>query len=88
MITREVTNLYFLTTLVNVVQHRVTVGIFNGNLIINLGCNLPPCSKLLDNFTKLEKLDPAYISPLFYIFLIAFPFSKGTVSKNNAKVFI
>ena len=37
---------------------------------------------------NLPKYDPNYISLLFYIFLIAFLFSKGYFSKINTKLYI
>ena len=71
---------------VNVVQYRATAGIFNNQkLIINLRFELPSCSKLSNNFPN---YDPNYISLLFYIFLIAFLFSKGYVSKISTKLYI
>ena len=45
----------------------------------------PSCSKLSNN---LPNFDPNYISLLFYIFLIAFLFSKGYVSKISTKLYI
>ena len=71
---RRVTDLCFLKMLVNAVQYRVTVGIDNNRkLIINLRSELPSCSKLSNN---LPNYDANYISLLFYIFLVAFLFSK------------
>ena len=71
---RRVTDLCFLKMLVNAVQYRVTVGIYNNRkLIINLRSELPSCSKLSNN---LPNYDANYISLLFYIFLVAFLFSK------------
>ena len=82
---RRVTDLCFLKMLVNAVQYRVTVGIFNNQkLITNLRFELPSCSKLSNN---LPNYDANYIS-LFYIFLIAFLFSKGYVSKISRKLYI
>ena len=76
----------FLKMAVNVVQYRATAGIFNNQkLIINLRFELPSCSKLSNNFPN---YDPNYISLLFYIFLIAFLFSKGYVSKISTKLYI
>ena len=70
---------------VNAVQHRVTVGIFNNQkLIINLRSELPSCSKLSNN---LPNYNANFIS-LFYIFLIAFLFSKSYVSKISTKLYI
>ena len=64
----------------------MTVGIFNNRkLIINLRFELPSCSKLSNN---LSNYDPNYISLLFYIFLIAFLFSKGYVLKISTKLHI
>ena len=81
---RRVTDLYFLKMPVNAVQYRVTVGIFNNRkLIINLRFELPSCSKLSNN---LSNFDPNYISLLFYIFLIAFLFSKGYNLKISTKL--
>ena len=83
---RRVTDLCFLKILVNAVQYRVTVGIYNNRkLIINLRSELPSCSKLSNN---LPNYDANYISLLFYIFLIAFLFSKGYVSKISTKLYI
>ena len=76
----------FLKILVNAVQYRVTVGIYNNRkLIINLRSELPSCSKLSNN---LPNYDANYISLLFYIFLIAFLFSKGYVSKISSELYI
>ena len=76
---RRVTDLCFLKMPVNAVQYRVTVGIFNNRkLITNLRFELLSCSKLSNN---LLNYDASFISLLFYIFLIAFLFSKGYVSK-------
>ena len=81
---RRVTDLYFLKMPVNAVQYRVTVGIFNNRkLIITLRFELPSCSKLSNN---LSNFDPNYISLLFYIFLIAFLFSKGYNLKISTKL--
>ena len=83
---RRVTNLCFLKMPVNAVQYRVTVAIFNNRkLIINLRFELPSCSKLSNN---LSNFDPIYISLLFYIFLIAFLFSKGYDLKISTKLHI
>ena len=83
---RRVTDLCFLKMPVNAVQYRVTVGIFNNRkLIINLRFELSLCSKLSDN---LPNYDTNYISLLFYIFFIAFLFSKGYVSKISTKLYI
>ena len=46
---------------------------------------MPWCSKLSNN---LPNYDPNYISRLFYIFHIAFLFSKGYVSKLSTKLYI
>ena len=82
----KVTDLCFLKMPVNAVQYRMTVGIFNDqNLIINLRFELLSCSKLSNNFPN---YDPNYISLLFYIFPIAFPFSNGYVSKISTKLYI
>ena len=83
---RRVTDLCFLKMPVNAVQYRVTVGIFNNRkLIINLRFELSSCSKLSNN---LPNYDANYISLLFYIFLIAFLFSKGYVSKISSELYI
>ena len=83
---RRVTDLCFSKMPINAVQYRVTVGIFNNRkLIINLRFELPSCSKLSNN---LPNYDTNYISLLFYIFLIAFLFSKGYVSKMSKKLYI
>ena len=83
---RRVTDLCFLKIPVNTVQYRVTVGIFNNRkLITNLRCELLSCSKLSNN---LLNYDASFISLLFYIFLIAFLFSKGYVSKFSRKLYI
>ena len=83
---RRVTDLCFLKMPVNAVQYRVTVGIFNNQkLITNLIFELPPCSKLSND---LPNYDANFISPLFYIFLIAFLFSKVYVSKISTKLYI
>ena len=83
---RRVTDLCFLKMLVNAVQYRVTVGIFNNRkLIINLRFELPPWLKLSN---KAPNYDADYTSLLFYIFLIAFLFSKGYVSKISTKLYI
>ena len=83
---RRVTDLCFLKILVNAVQYWVTVGIYNNRkLIINLRSELPSCSKLSNN---LPNYDANYISLLFYIFLIAFLFSKGYVSKISSELYI
>ena len=82
----SLTNLCILKMLGNAVQYRVTVGIFNNRkLIINLRFELPSCSKLSNN---LPNYDASFISLLFYIFLIAFLFSKGYVSKISRKLYI
>ena len=79
-------SLFFLKMLVNAVQYRVTVGIFNNQkIIINFRFELSSCSKLSDN---LSNYDPNYISLLFSIFLIAFLFSKSYVSKISPKLYI
>ena len=79
-------SVFFLKMLVNAVQYRVTVRIFNNRkIIINFRFELPSCSKLSNN---LSNYDPNYISLLFYIFLIAFLFSKGYVSKISRKLYI
>ena len=76
----------FLKMLFNTGQYSVTVGIFNNQkLIINLRFELSSCSKLSNN---LPKHDPNYISLSFYIFLSAFLFSKGYVSKISTKLYI
>ena len=85
---RKVTDLCFLKMPVNAVQHRVKVRIFNNRkLIINLNLRfeLPSSSKLSSN---LPNYDANYISLLFYIFLIAFLFSKGYVSKISSELYI
>ena len=83
---KRVTDLCFLKMPVNAVQYRVTVGIFNNQkLIANLRFELPSCSKLSNN---LPNYDASFISLLFYIFLIAFLFSKGYVSKITTKLYI
>ena len=83
---RRVTDLCFLKMPVNAVQYRVTVGIFNNRkLITNLRFELLSCSKLSNN---LLNYDASFISLLFYIFLIAFLFSKGYVSKISRKLYI
>ena len=83
---RRVTDLCFLKMPVNTVQYRVTVGIFNNRkLITNLRFELLSCSKLSNN---LLNYDASFISLLFYIFLIAFLFSKGYVSKISTKLYI
>ena len=83
---RRVTDLCFLKMPVNTVQYRVTVGIFNNRkLITNLRFELLSCSKLSNN---LLNYDASFISLLFYIFLIAFLFSKGYVSKISRKLYI
>ena len=83
---RRVIDLCFLKMPVNAVQYRVTVGIFNNQkLIANLRFELPSCSKLSNN---LPNYDANFISLLFYIFLIAFLFSKGYVSKISTKLYI
>ena len=83
---RRVTDLCFLKMPVNAVQYRVTVGIFNNRkLITNLRFELPSCLKLSNN---LQNYDANYIPLLFYIFLIAFLFSKGYVSKISTKLYI
>ena len=76
----------FFKDVVNAVRYRLTVGIINNRkLIINLRFELPSCSKLSNN---LPNDDTNYISLMFYIFLIAFQFSKGFVSKNTIKLYI
>ena len=83
---RRVTDLCFLKMPVNTVQYRVTVGIFNNRkLITNLRFELLLCSKFSNN---LLNYDASFISLLFYIFLIAFLFSKGYVSKISKKLYI
>ena len=83
---RRVTDLCFLKMPVNAVQYRVTVRIFNNRkLITNLRFELPSCLKLSNN---LPNYDASFISLLFYIFLIAFLFSKGYVSKISTKLYI
>ena len=83
---RRITNLCSLKMPVNTVQYTVTVGIFNDRkLIINLRFKLPSCSKLSNN---LPNYDPNYSSLLFYIFLIAFLFSKGYVPKISTLLYI
>ena len=83
---RRFPDLCVLKVSVNAVQHRVTVGMFNNRkLIINLRFELSSCSKLSNN---LPNYDANYISLLFYIFLIAFLFSKGYVSKISTKLYI
>ena len=82
----KVNDLCFLKMPVNAVQYRMTVGIFNNQkLITNLRFEFPSCSKLSNN---LSSYDPNYISLLFYIFLIAFLFSKGYVLKISTKLHI
>ena len=82
----RVTNLCFLKMPVNTVQYRVTVEIINNRkLIINLRYELPSYSKLSNN---LPNYDANYTSLLFYIFLIAFLFLKGYVSKISTKLYI
>ena len=82
---RRVTQLCFLNMPVNAVQYRVTVGIFNyRKLFINVRSELLSCSKLSNN---LPNYDANYISLLFYIFLIAFLFSKGYASKISSKLY-
>ena len=78
---RRITDLCFLKMPVNAVQYRVTVGIFNNRkLIINLNLRfeLPSCSKLSNN---LPNYYANYVLLLFYIFLIAFLFSKVMFQK-------
>ena len=83
---RWVTNLCFLKMPVNAVQYRVTVVIFNNRkLITNSRFELLSCSKLSNN---LPNFDASFISLLFYIFLIAFLFSKSYVSKISTKLYI
>ena len=83
---RRVTDLCFLKMPVNAVQYRTAVGIFNNRkLITNLKFELPSCSNLSNN---LRNNDASFISLLFYIFLIAFLFSKGYVSKISTKLYI
>ena len=83
---RRVTDLCFLQMPVNAVQYRVTVRIFNNRkLITNLRFELPSCSKLSNN---LPNYDASFISLSFYIFLIAFLFLKGYISKISAKLYI
>ena len=62
------------------------MGIFNNRkLITNLRSELLSCSKL-SNY--LVNYDASFISLLFYIFLIAFLFSKSYVSKISRKLYI
>ena len=69
---------------VNAAQYRVTVGIFNNRkLIISLGSELPPCSKL-SNLKNLSQLTFHYCFTSFSAFL----FSKDIVSKNSTKFYI
>ena len=76
----------FFKDVVNAVRYRLTVGIINNRkLIINLRFELPSCSKLSNN---LPNDYTNYISLMFYIFLIAFQFSKGFVSKITIKLYI
>ena len=83
---RRVTDLCFLKMPVNAVQYRVTVMIFNNRkLITNLRFELLSRSKLSNN---LPNFDASFISLLFYIFLIAFLFSKSYVSKISTKLYI
>ena len=83
---RRVTDLCFLKMLVNTVQYRLTVGIFNNRkLITNLRFELLSCSKLSSN---LLNYDASFISLSFYIFLIAFLFSEGYISKISRKLYI
>ena len=83
---KRFTDLCFLKMPVNAVQYKVTVGIFNNpKIITNLRFLLPSCSILSNNFPN---YDANYISLLFYIFLIAFLFSKGYVSKISTKLYI
>ena len=51
----------------------------------NVILELSSCSKLSNN---LSDYNPSFISLLFYIFLIAFPFSKSYVSKISTKLYI
>ena len=82
----RVTDLLFFKDVVNAVQYRVTVGIINNRkLVINLRFESPSCSKLSNN---LPNDDTNYISLMFYTFLIAFLFSKGSVSKISTKLYI
>ena len=77
---RRVTDLCFLKMLVNAVQYRVTVGMFNNRkLIKNLRFELP---------NNLPNYDANFISLLFYIFPIVFLFSKGYVSKISTQLYI
>ena len=70
---------------VNAIQKKKTVGIFNNQkLIMNLRFDLPSCSKLSNSLTN---YDANYISLLFYIFLIAYLFSKGYASKITTKLY-
>ena len=83
---RRVTDLSFLKVPVNAVLYRLTVGIFNNRkLITNLRFELPSYSKLSNN---LPNYDASFISLLFYIFLIAFLFPKGYISKISTKLYI
>ena len=67
-------------------KKRVTVGMFNNQkLIMNLRFELSSCSKLSNSLTN---YDVNYISLLFYIFLIAYLFSKGYVSKITTKLYV
>ena len=79
LIAREGYQSLFLKMPVNVIQYRVTVGIFNNcTQIINLGLDLPPCSKLSND---LAEYGPTYIPLLFHIFLSVFLFSNGLFRK-------
>ena len=83
---KRFTDLCFLKMPVNAVQYKVTVGIFNNpKIITNLRFLLPSCWILSNNFPN---YDANYISLLFYIFLIAFLFSKGYVSKISSELYI
>ena len=76
----------FLKMPVNALQKKVTVGIFNNQkLIMNLRFELPSCLRLSNSLTN---YDANYISLLFYIFLIAYLFSKGYVSKITTKLYV
>ena len=86
LISRESYQSLFLKMPVKAAQYRVAMRIFNSwNLIINLRFELLLCSKLSNN---LLKHDPNYISLLLYIFLSAFLFSKGYISKVSTKLSI
>ena len=69
---RRVTDICFLKMLVNAVQYRVTVGIFNNQkLMRNLIFELPSCSKLSNN---LPNYDQSFISLFITFFSLYFRF--------------